>query len=192
MVKEILSDLHKKSATNLLAQFNLPSILRRLPQQQPSPSCLCSSPFEGERLDLNLDLGPMYPPPRLDRSRSLHLNQPLRNENTVLHASVGARLHLFWEEWSCRGAEPWLVQVLREGCSIPFQEKPPLSKSPINLAAYLAHPKQLVPLSQEVESLLHKGTVEEILDPNLRDFTTVSSWSSSHGGTGDQFWISAP
>ena len=34
------------------------------------------------------------------------------------------------------GAEPWVVEVLREGYAIPFRMPPPLSPTPIILDSY--------------------------------------------------------
>ena len=40
-------------------------------------------------------------------------------------------LSLHWQAWRDRGADPWVVEVLREGCRIPFLRPPLLSTDPI-------------------------------------------------------------
>ena len=42
----------------------------------------------------------------------------------------GGCLSLHWQAWIDRGADPWVVKVLREGCRIPFLRPPPLSTDP--------------------------------------------------------------
>ena len=46
-------------------------------------------------------------------------------------ALTGGCLLLHWQAWRDRGAEPWVVEVLRFGYRLPFLRVPPLSKEPI-------------------------------------------------------------
>ena len=50
----------------------------------------------------------------------------------------GGCLSLHWQAWRDRGAEPWVVEVLRFGYRIPFLSAPPLTKAPISMPSY--HP----------------------------------------------------
>ena len=79
---------------------------------------------------------------------------------------VGARLRFFWRTWMLRSAEPWVVEVLREGYQIPFLSPPPLSKSPIQMSAYQPASDRFRVLQQEVAALLEKGAIEEVVDPS--------------------------
>ena len=42
----------------------------------------------------------------------------------------------WWEVWESWGAKPWVVQVLKEGYSIPILSCPPLSSTPVPLPSY--------------------------------------------------------
>ena len=44
--------------------------------------------------------------------------------------------HLLSGPWRDRGAEPWVVEVLRLGYCLPFLSTPPLSNVPIPMPSY--------------------------------------------------------
>ena len=48
----------------------------------------------------------------------------------------GGCLSLHWQAWRDRGAEPWVVEVLRVGYCLPFLCAPPLSNVPIPMPSY--------------------------------------------------------
>ena len=48
----------------------------------------------------------------------------------------GGCLSLHWHDWSDRGMDPWVVEVLRVGYRIPFLSIPLLSSEPIPMASY--------------------------------------------------------
>ena len=62
--------------------------------------------------------------------------------------------------WSNKGADPWVVEVLRWGYRIPFRRTPTLSKEPIPFSAYSPDSIRGKALEGEVRSLLEKGAVE--------------------------------
>ena len=62
--------------------------------------------------------------------------------------------------WEDRGAEPWVVEVLREGYVIPFHVGPPLSGTPIILDSYSPHSIKRRALEGEIQALRLKGAVE--------------------------------
>ena len=51
----------------------------------------------------------------------------------------GGCLSLHWQAWRDGGADPWVVEVVREGCRIPFFRPPPLSTDPIPMPSYAPH-----------------------------------------------------
>ena len=73
---------------------------------------------------------------------------------------MGACLAQHWQAWEARGAEPWVVKVLRDGDQIPFLSLPSLSVHPIALPSYSPHSIKGKALSQEVRALLEKGAIE--------------------------------
>ena len=57
--------------------------------------------------------------------------QPVTNAmNVASNLPVGARLQNFWQTWLERGAGPKIVQILREGYTLPFRIRPNLTRSP--------------------------------------------------------------
>ena len=73
---------------------------------------------------------------------------------------VGGCLAAFWRQWESRGAEPWIVQVLREGYILPFLSHPPLSSTPIPLLSYSPSSVRGLVLAAAVKDLLSKGAIE--------------------------------
>ena len=62
--------------------------------------------------------------------------------------------------WSDKGADPWVVEVLRWGYRIPFRRTPTLSREPIPFPAYSPDSIRGKALEGGVRSLLDKGAVE--------------------------------
>ena len=88
---------------------------------------------------------------------SKHLFHPqASNESCSLQGPVGARLLHFWETWQERGADPWVVSVLRFGFRIPFIMTPTLSSIPLSLSAYAVDSEKFLVLKKEVSDLLEK------------------------------------
>ena len=57
--------------------------------------------------------------------------QPVNSAHlAVKNPPVGGRLQLFWQVWLSLGANPRVVSILKEGYSLPFKIRPPLSRSP--------------------------------------------------------------
>ena len=56
---------------------------------------------------------------------------PVTNvKNAAQNLPVGARLQNFWQTWLDLGAGPKIVQILREGYTLPFRIRPNLTRSP--------------------------------------------------------------
>ena len=60
--------------------------------------------------------------------------------NVVSNLPVGARLQSFWEIWLGLGAGPKMVQILREGYTLPFRTRPNLARSPSVVSCYVQLP----------------------------------------------------
>ena len=71
-----------------------------------------------------------------------------------------AFLGLHWRQWRDRGAEPWVVEVLRLGYRLPFGSDPPLSAVPIPLPSYSPLSIKGKALQGEIEAFIAKGAVE--------------------------------
>ena len=72
----------------------------------------------------------------------------------------GGCLSLHWQAWRDRGAEPWVVEVLRFGYHLPFLSTPPLSATPIPMPSYSPTSIKGAALEEVTLGLIVKGAVE--------------------------------
>ena len=80
-------------------------------------------------------------------------------QNVVPNLPVGARLQRFWEIWLGLGAGPKVVQILREGYTLPFQTRPNLTRSPSVVSCYV-NPLRNSYLLEALHQLIDKNAVE--------------------------------
>ena len=71
---------------------------------------------------------------------------------------VGGRLAHFAHFWQNITSNQWVLSIVKRGYRIPFKELPPLSSQPI-----FFHQSQRPELAEEVNNLLQKRAVEEII-----------------------------
>ena len=57
-------------------------------------------------------------------------------QHAVLDPPVGARLNQCWEKWETLGSSPKVVNILREGYTLPFRFRPHLTRSPTVISNY--------------------------------------------------------
>ena len=69
-------------------------------------------------------------------------------------------MSLHWQAWRDRGADPWVVEVLREGYRLPFLSVPPLSSEPLPMPSYSLTSIKGKALEEVALSLVEKGAVE--------------------------------
>ena len=62
--------------------------------------------------------------------------------------------------WRDRGADTWVVEVLREGYRIPFLVHPVLSEAPTHMDSYSPQSIKGEALQREIKALVQKGAVE--------------------------------
>ena len=72
---------------------------------------------------------------------------------------VGARLQNFWQTWLDLGAGPKVVQILKEGYTLPFRIRPKLTRSPTVVSCYV-NPHRNSYLLEALHQLIDKNTVE--------------------------------
>ena len=86
--------------------------------------------------------------------------QPVTNVPLVVqNLPVGARLQNFWQTWLERGAGPKIVQILREGYTLPFRIRPNLTRSPTVISRY-ANPHRNSYLLEALHQLIDKNAIE--------------------------------
>ena len=79
----------------------------------------------------------------------------------LVNQPVGARLGLFWQVWRSMGAAHRVVKMLQEGYTLPFQHRPPLTRSPVVISGYVNQKKNLL-LMEALHALIGKQAVEKV------------------------------
>ena len=72
---------------------------------------------------------------------------------------VGARLQNFWQIWLDLGAGPKVVQILKEGYTLPFRIRPKLTRYPTVVSCYV-NPHRNSCLLEALHQLIDKNAVE--------------------------------
>ena len=86
--------------------------------------------------------------------------QPVTSvKNVASNLPVGARLQNFWQTWLDLGAGPKIVQILREGYTLPFRTRPNLTRSPTVVSRYV-NPHRNSYLLEALHQLMDKNAVE--------------------------------
>ena len=96
--------------------------------------------------------------------------QPVVNApNVVQNLPVGARLQSFWKTWLNLGADPKVVQILREGYTLPFRIRLQLTRSPSVVSRYV-NPHRNSYLLEALHQLIDKNAVERVQNPKSLGF----------------------
>ena len=86
--------------------------------------------------------------------------KPVTNgQNVASNLPVGARLQNFWQTWLGLGAGPKVVQILKEGYTLPFRIRPKLTRSPKVVSCYV-NPHRNLYLLEALHQLIDKNAVE--------------------------------
>ena len=89
--------------------------------------------------------------------------------NAVPNLPVGARLQKFWESWLTLGAGPKVVQILKEGYTLPFRVRPKLTRSPTVISCYV-NPQRNSYLLEALHQLIDKNAVEQVMNKTSLSF----------------------
>ena len=81
------------------------------------------------------------------------------HRNAVSNLALGARLQNFWQTWLDLGAGPKVVQILREGYTLPFRNRPKLTRFPTVISCYV-NPHRNSYLLEALHQLIDKNAVE--------------------------------
>ena len=82
--------------------------------------------------------------------------------SVVSEQNVGGRLQRFWQVWQTMGANPWVVSILKGGYTLPFKQRPHLTRSPLIRSGY-ANPKRNMVLKEALVNLMTKLVVEKVV-----------------------------
>ena len=88
-----------------------------------------------------------------------YVNPVLNAPNVVTNQPVGARLQEFWKNWLALGAGPKVVQILKEGYTLPFRIRPNLSRTPTVISCY-GNPHRNLKLVEALHQLIDKNAIE--------------------------------
>ena len=80
-------------------------------------------------------------------------------KNAAQNLPVGTRLQNFWQTWLDLGAGPKVVQILREGYTLPFRTRPRLARFPTIVSCYVNLHRNSY-LLEALHQLIEKNAVE--------------------------------
>ena len=80
-------------------------------------------------------------------------------KNAASNLPVGARFQNFWQTWLNLCAGPKVVQILKEGYTLPFRIRPKLSRSPTVISCSV-NPHRNLYLLEALHQLIDKNAVE--------------------------------
>ena len=89
--------------------------------------------------------------------------------NVAFNLSVGARLQSFWKTWLDLGAGPKVVQILKEGYTLPFPIRPKLVRFPTVISCYV-NPQRNSYLLEALHQLIDKNAVEIVRNQTSLSF----------------------
>ena len=127
-----------------------------------------SAPGLPQRKGISPGLAECYVQPvcKLKSVQSVSCVTPLPYVKTVTNASnaalnlpVRARLQNFWQVWQDLGASPIVVQILKEGYTLPFRIRPKLVRFPTVVSCYV-NPHRNSYLMEALHQLTDKNAVE--------------------------------
>ena len=97
------------------------------------------------------------------------VNLATNGQHAVLDPPGGARLNQCWEKWETLGSSPKVVNILREGYTLPFRFRPHLTRSLTVISNYHNPTKQSF-LLEALYQLINKNAVEPVENPNSLGF----------------------
>ena len=82
--------------------------------------------------------------------------------SAVSEHNVGGRLQEFWQVWQTMGSNPRVVSILKRGYTLPFKQRPVLTRFPVVQSGY-ANPSKNMHLKEALVSLMRKLVVERVV-----------------------------
>ena len=82
--------------------------------------------------------------------------------SAVSEHNVGGRLQEFWQVWQTMGSNPRVVSILKRGYTLPFKQRPVLTRLPVVQSGY-ANLSKNMHLKEALVSLMRKLVVEKVV-----------------------------
>ena len=167
-----------KLHTRLLAQSNtLAQTLDTLNVKLPVVHHVTTAPGQSQKKDLSpRPVNCQYKKCKLKSVKSVscvtqlsYVNPVTNVPNVAPNLAVGARLQNFWETWLDLGAGPKVVQILKEGYTLPFQIRPKLVRFPTVISCY-GNPQRNSYLLEALHQLIDKNAVELVRNQSSLSF----------------------
>ena len=96
--------------------------------------------------------------------------KPVTNvKNAAQNLPIGARLQNYWQTWLDLGAGPKVVQILKEGYTLPFPIWPKLTRSATVISCDVSPHRNLY-LLEALYQLIDKNAVELVQNQKSRGF----------------------
>ena len=109
----------------------------------------------------------------------LSLVKPITNvQHGASNLLVGARLQNFWQTWLDLGAGPEVVQILREGYTLPFWIWPNLTRSPTTISCYV-NPHRNLYLLEALHQLMNKNAIKLVQNNKAKAKQSLEAYSRS-------------
>ena len=167
-----------KLQTRLLARSNFFTQTKdTLNVQLPVVPLVTTAPGQSQKKDLSP--GPVncqYKECKLKSVKSascvtqLSCVNPVTNvPNVAFNLPVRARLQSFWKTWLDLGAGPKVVQILKEGYTLPFRIRPKLVRFPTVISCYV-NPQRNSYLLEALHQLIDKNAVEIVRNQTSLSF----------------------
>ena len=164
-----INDNYSVTQANVRLLARSPQTLETLNVKQPVVSHVPSASGHSQKKELSPGQAECYPKNWLLKSvksvscvTQLSCVQLVESvKNAALNLPVGARLQNFWTVWSQMGAGPKVVQILKQGYTLPFQNRPKLSRVPTVVSSY-ANLHRNSYLLEALQQLIDKNAVERV------------------------------
>ena len=97
------------------------------------------------------------------------VNPAINAPHAVPNRPVGSRLQIFWQIWEDLGAGPKVVQMLKQGYTLPFWTRPNLSRFPTVVSQYV-NPHRNSYLLEALQQLIDKNAIELVRNQSSLGF----------------------
>ena len=165
----LINDNHSVTQANVRLLAGSSQTLETLNAKHPVVFHVSSAPGHSQKKELSPGQAECYPKScSLKSVKSVScvtqlscVHHAINVQNAALNLPVGARLQNFWTVWSQMGAGPKVLQILKQGYTLPFQNRPKLSRFPTVISRY-ANLHRNSYLLEALQQLIDKNAVERV------------------------------
>ena len=164
-----INDNHSVTQANVRLLAGSSQTLKTLNAKHPVVFHVSSAPGHSQKKELSPGQAECYPKScSLKSVKSVScvtqlscVHHAINVQNAASNLPVGARLQNFWTVWSQMGAGPKVLQILKQGYTLPFRNRPKLSSFPTVISRY-ANLHRNSYLLEALQQLINKNAVERV------------------------------